>query len=1041
MKIKKIMLITLLLFAVLTIGAVSAADDTVSENLTVTDEVASDNLAVDDAVANDDLIGTKYKTGYHEIVVTEEEIDTEDTSVDNEVAHVDLPSGTKGSFLIYNGDVIVARQDFKAEDKTEEDVGYDWYDDGEDICGYITMNQFDLTKVNDGDVLTFKFFELINNEYTEIDMFTLKYAVTLSDTSMWLTEVGATDTGLEEGDVNIHVKGMNTTQPDENFTYVEVAKKAGFFIITVETENDEVTIFMENLNTTNRSYVIVKDETNKTFYRFSFSLNDINNYLANTEEYSSFKNFVEVENIEDDEYITFYLSEDEDTYNEITSKAMTLTFRNDGIILFTDEEPDVDVDYAYDMEITMNEGWQDTDLLTFIVKNGINGKIVIYLNYNESPAYEKNIADLEGEEADGFTEYTLTIRDLNITQAGEYLIRDYFINETGAEIYKYDEDYPETLKLYENQSSVVDNVEIAIEPSSMYVDGNEHFITISKNASAEEYVYVRIDGGESIPIKLNDTRRDDADENYIIGTKELGIRPAAGLHTVNITYRNQNKSGNITLKSNLKIEIESKETIYTTFENSFVEITLEDAEILNSDINGTIKVTIKDADDKVVATFESNITELEKDDESYLILASADKGLNGTYNIIVRYSNGNEIDTEAQANVTFEAFDPKDCDVVIKESIKKDNDYAITFASLPQTTKIYVDIDGVNFPQFAVFDLESWFDNENGVYYIKFNELQKQSSETLSDGTHSIKVFVFSANNTEIVLASGNVTVDVVENIDPELSISIANITEGKDAVINIKTHANYTGIIPVQIGNATYNVTVTNGTGSLALPGLAVGNYNATAVFNANVFYNASTKNTTFTVKAKVATSISAANVATTYATSKNIIVTLKDANGNVLAEKIVSVVFNGKTSTVKTNSNGQVSLAIGTKLAPKTYPVTFSFAGDDELLASSGSANVIVKKANAKLTAKKKTFKAKKKIKKYTITLKSDKGKAIKNAKVTIKVKGKTYKAKTNSKGKATFKIKKLTKRGKHKATVKFAGNKYYNKVTKKVRITVKK
>lgn len=59
----------------------------------------------------------------------------------------------------------------------------------------------------------------------------------------------------------------------------------------------------------------------------------------------------------------------------------------------------------------------------------------------------------------------------------------------------------------------------------------------------------------------------------------------------------------------------------------------------------------------------------------------------------------------------------------------------------------------------------------------------------------------------------------------------------------------------------------------------------------------------------------------------------------------------------------------------------------------------------------------------------------------KVTIKVKGKTYKATTNAKGKATFKIKKLTKKGKYSATVKFAGNKYFNKVTKKVKITVKK
>ena len=38
----------------------------------------------------------------------------------------------------------------------------------------------------------------------------------------------------------------------------------------------------------------------------------------------------------------------------------------------------------------------------------------------------------------------------------------------------------------------------------------------------------------------------------------------------------------------------------------------------------------------------------------------------------------------------------------------------------------------------------------------------------------------------------------------------------------------------------------------------------------------------------------------------------------------------------------------------------------------------------------------------------IKNSKGKGVKNVKVTLKVKGKTYNAKTNSKGKATFKIK---------------------------------
>jgi hypothetical protein len=54
--------------------------------------------------------------------------------------------------------------------------------------------------------------------------------------------------------------------------------------------------------------------------------------------------------------------------------------------------------------------------------------------------------------------------------------------------------------------------------------------------------------------------------------------------------------------------------------------------------------------------------------------------------------------------------------------------------------------------------------------------------------------------------------------------------------------------------------------------------------------------------------------------------------------------------------------------------------------------------------------------------------------------KIKGKKYKAKTNKKGKATFKIKKLTKKGTFKATVKFKGNKYYKPTSKKVKIKCK-
>ena len=115
--------------------------------------------------------------------------------------------------------------------------------------------------------------------------------------------------------------------------------------------------------------------------------------------------------------------------------------------------------------------------------------------------------------------------------------------------------------------------------------------------------------------------------------------------------------------------------------------------------------------------------------------------------------------------------------------------------------------------------------------------------------------------------------------------------------------------------------------------------------------------------------------------------------------------------------------------------------FAGDNNYVASSATATIKITKQASKVTAAKKTFKAATKTKKYTVTLKDSKGKVIKNAKLTIKVNGKIYKATTNSKGKATFKITKLTKRGTFSAKVKYVGNTSYKATSKTVKITVKR
>ena len=193
-----------------------------------------------------------------------------------------------------------------------------------------------------------------------------------------------------------------------------------------------------------------------------------------------------------------------------------------------------------------------------------------------------------------------------------------------------------------------------------------------------------------------------------------------------------------------------------------------------------------------------------------------------------------------------------------------------------------------------------------------------------------------------------------------------------------------------------------------------------------------------------KFSTEITAAEVTATYNVNKDLVIALKGENGEALSGEEITVDLNG-AKTYTTDGNGEVKIAVGS-LVPDTYTVKISFAGNDYYLGSDATAKVTVKKATPKITASAKTFTFEDKTKKYTVTLKDNKGNALKNTKVTLKVNGKTYTATTNSKGVATFKLsditkgKKLTKKATYNAVISFAGDKYYNKVTKNVKLSVK-
>ena len=187
-----------------------------------------------------------------------------------------------------------------------------------------------------------------------------------------------------------------------------------------------------------------------------------------------------------------------------------------------------------------------------------------------------------------------------------------------------------------------------------------------------------------------------------------------------------------------------------------------------------------------------------------------------------------------------------------------------------------------------------------------------------------------------------------------------------------------------------------------------------------------------------KIATEIESSAVTTVYNVDKNLIVTLKDADGKPISGASITVDLNGD-KTYTTDKNGQVT--VSTKgLAPKTYTAKVSFKGNEKYIDSNKNVKVAVKKATPKISAKAKTFKTTTKAKKYAIVLKNKVNNPIKKATVYLKVVGKTYKSTTDSKGKATFKITKLSKKGSYKATITYKGNTYYNKAVKKVTIKVK-
>jgi hypothetical protein len=145
-------------------------------------------------------------------------------------------------------------------------------------------------------------------------------------------------------------------------------------------------------------------------------------------------------------------------------------------------------------------------------------------------------------------------------------------------------------------------------------------------------------------------------------------------------------------------------------------------------------------------------------------------------------------------------------------------------------------------------------------------------------------------------------------------------------------------------------------------------------------------------------------------------------------------------------TNENGTFDPYKLNMVRAGRYTMAFSFAGDDNYTSAFACVCVDLDKKPLKIKAAAKSFKASAKTKKYTVRLKTILGASCDGKtyfaagkKVTMKINGKTYTAKTNAKGQATFNLK-ITKKGKFTAKVSFAGDVTYEAASKSVKLTIK-
>lgn len=165
------------------------------------------------------------------------------------------------------------------------------------------------------------------------------------------------------------------------------------------------------------------------------------------------------------------------------------------------------------------------------------------------------------------------------------------------------------------------------------------------------------------------------------------------------------------------------------------------------------------------------------------------------------------------------------------------------------------------------------------------------------------------------------------------------------------------------------------------------------------------------------------------TYTYNSNYIAVLRDMNGDLLTSKQVTLIFNGQTHQLVSNSKGEITFNVNLKQGSYSVKLTNPITGE----VKSQTIKVVKRiTGNSAVTMYYGAGKV------YKVKVLDDNGGIAKGVKITFKINNKKYTRTTDSKGYASFKI--TQKPGKYTVTVEYKGFKVSNKIIIKSTLVTK-